>query len=93
MSLFKRKKSRQEKIAVSAITDQDVIDQDTETKTNTTQDKKSEDILSPLADMPITEHLIELRRHLIKICVAVLIIFLGLVGYSRELRSYLPTRP
>lgn len=58
MSLFKRKKSRQEKIAVSAVTDPNVIDQDTETKTSTTQDKKSEDVLSPLADMPITEHLI-----------------------------------
>nr|WP_227697666.1 twin-arginine translocase subunit TatC [Psychrobacter cibarius] len=39
--------------------------------------------------MPITEHLIELRRHLIKICVAVLVIFLALVGFSRELYDFL----
>ncbi|MGM8886130.1 twin-arginine translocase subunit TatC [Psychrobacter sp. 1U2] len=39
--------------------------------------------------MPITEHLIELRRHLIKICVAILIIFLALVGFSRELYDFL----
>ncbi|WP_227676797.1 twin-arginine translocase subunit TatC [Psychrobacter arenosus] len=39
--------------------------------------------------MPITEHLIELRSHLIKICVAVLVIFLALVGFSRELYDFL----
>ena len=39
--------------------------------------------------MPITEHLIELRRHLIKICVAILVIFLALVGFSRELYDFL----
>nr|WP_217271583.1 twin-arginine translocase subunit TatC [Psychrobacter okhotskensis] len=39
--------------------------------------------------MPITEHLIELRSHLIKICVAVLVIFLALVGFSRELYNFL----
>ncbi|MGE6246403.1 twin-arginine translocase subunit TatC [Psychrobacter proteolyticus] len=39
--------------------------------------------------MPITEHLIELRKHLIKICVAVLIVFLALVGFSRELYNLL----
>lgn len=40
-------------------------------------------------DMPITEHLIELRAHLIKICVAVLVIFLALVGFSRHLYDLL----
>nr|WP_243453129.1 twin-arginine translocase subunit TatC [Psychrobacter coccoides] len=42
-----------------------------------------------LADMPITEHLIELRAHLIKIFAAVLVIFLALVGFSRELYDFL----
>ncbi|WP_323126909.1 MULTISPECIES: twin-arginine translocase subunit TatC [unclassified Psychrobacter] len=39
--------------------------------------------------MPITEHLIELRAHLIKICVAILVVFLGLVGFSRKLYDIL----
>ncbi|MGP4848945.1 twin-arginine translocase subunit TatC, partial [Marinobacter sp. 1Y8] len=89
MSLFKRKKSRQEKIAVSDNPALDGIDQDNKATTDSTQNESSDDVLSSLADMPITEHLIELRRHLIKICVAILIIFLGLVGYSRELYNFL----
>ncbi|WP_201547024.1 twin-arginine translocase subunit TatC [Psychrobacter immobilis] len=76
MSLFKRQKSRQEKIA------------DTEFEA-TIQNNESGDTLGTLGDMPITEHLIELRTHLIKICVAVLIIFLALVGFSRELYNLL----
>ena len=40
---------------------------------------------SILADMPITEHLIELRRHLIHCFVAVLVVFLALVGFSRDI--------
>lgn len=79
MGLFKRKKSRQEKVTakdIDAITDAAAHDD-------------SGDILSSMADMPITEHLIELRRHLIKICVAVLVIFLALVGFSRELYDFL----
>ena len=85
MGLFKRKKSRQEKVA----------DSDIETSTATINDNvdsntdDSGDILNSLGDMPITEHLIELRRHLIKICVAVLVIFLALVGFSRELYDFL----
>jgi len=85
VGLFKRKKSRQEKVA----------DSDIETSTATINDNvdsntdDSGDILSSLGDMPITEHLIELRRHLIKICVAVLVIFLALVGFSRELYDFL----
>lgn len=38
-----------------------------------------------LSDMPITEHLIELRRHLIHIFVSILVIFLALVGFARDL--------
>ena len=79
MGLFKRQKSRLEKVTDAAIED----------KTETASNDESGDILSPLADMPITEHLIELRRHLIKICVAVLVIFLALVGFSRELYDFL----
>lgn len=79
MSLFKRQKSRQEKIA----------DTELEGLTDTTQNNESEDTLGILGDMPITEHLIELRASLIKICVAVLIIFLALVGFSRELYNIL----
>ncbi len=41
--------------------------------------------LDELGDMPITEHLIELRSHLIRIFIAVLVIFLALVGMSRKL--------
>ena len=79
MSLFKRQKSRQEKIAATEL----------EAPTDTTQNNESEDRLGTLSDMPITEHLIELRAHLIKICVVVLIIFLVLVGFSRELYNLL----
>ena len=80
MKLFKRQKSRQQKIS----------DSDTEA---TTEDdslaETSNNVLDNLADMPITEHLIELRAHLIKICIAVLVIFLALVGFSRELYDFL----
>ncbi|WP_201592385.1 twin-arginine translocase subunit TatC [Psychrobacter fozii] len=79
MGLFKRKKSRQEKAASS----------DKEAMTDAVDKNESTDALSAVADMPITEHLIELRRHLIKISVAVLVIFLALVGFSRELYNLL----
>lgn len=98
MGLFKRKKSRQEKMSDADITGSDAPDLNGPDLNNpnldinaTTDavDDESTDVLSALADMPITEHLIELRRHLIKICVAVLVIFLGLAGYSRELYDLL----
>lgn len=38
-----------------------------------------------LADMPITEHLIALRKHLIHIFAAVLVVFLALVGFARQI--------
>ena len=79
MNLFKRQKSRQQKIA----------DTELEATIDTADSHKSDDALSALGDMPITAHLIELRAHLIKICVAVLIIFLALVGFSRELYTLL----
>lgn len=81
MSLFKRQKSRKEKIADIENSDQNQAD--------VAPDDSSNDILSTLIDMPITEHLIELRTHLIKICVAILVIFLALVGFSRELYNFL----
>lgn len=71
MKLFKRQKSRQEKIA----TDEELT--------------STGNLSGAFADMPITEHLIELRAHLIKICAAILIIFLALVGFSRELYDFL----
>lgn len=83
MKLFKQQKSRQQKIA------------DAETKTASDSENRAEaadsadNLLDNLADMPITEHLIELRSHLIKICIAVLVIFLALVGFSRELYDFL----
>lgn len=79
MGLFRRQKSRQEKVNGG----------DIESAINSESNEDSGDILSATADMPITEHLIELRRHLIKICVAVLVIFLALVGFSRELYDFL----
>ena len=79
MGLFKRKRSRQEK----------VMDTESKAAPEALDNEGSDDILSSLGDMPITEHLIELRRHLIKICVAVLVIFLALVGFSRELYDFL----
>lgn len=82
MGLFKRKKSRQEKL-------EDIDDITPHKTTTANDDKQSDDILSTLTDMPITEHLIELRRHLIKISVAVLVMFLALVGFSRELYTLL----
>lgn len=89
MKLLKRKKSRQEKLAVdesAEALDSKAINQNNSDKTG---DNESEDLLGSLADMPITEHLIELRRHLIKICAAILVIFLALVGFSRELYDFL----
>ena len=46
---------------------------------------------SILADMPITEHLIELRRHLIHCFVAVFVVFLALVGFSRDIYDIFST--
>ena len=78
MSLFKRRKNHQRKLA------------DTDTKApDTTYSAETDNMLNALSDMPITEHLIELRKHLIRICVAVLIVFLALVGFSRELYNLL----
>ncbi|WP_350560739.1 twin-arginine translocase subunit TatC [Psychrobacter sp. CAL346-MNA-CIBAN-0220] len=79
MSLFKQQKIQQEKIA----------DTELNTTTNTAHSDESSNTLDTLGDLPITEHLIELRTHLIKICVAVLIIFLALAGFSRELYNFL----
>ncbi|BFM04457.1 hypothetical protein Psyaliredsea_31040 [Psychrobacter alimentarius] len=64
-------------------------DLDINIKTDNAYEESATDVLSTLGDMPITEHLIELRRHLIKICVAVLVIFLALAGFSRELYNFL----
>lgn len=49
------------------------------------QHKEAAQLDNQLANMPITEHLIELRRHLIHIFVSVLVIFIALAGFSREI--------
>ena len=82
MSLFKRQKSRKQKLEESEEAAFSASQQDL--KSN-----HADELLDSLGDMPITQHLIELRAHLIKICVAVLIIFLALVGFSRELYDFL----
>ena len=89
MKLFKRKKSRQEKIAHlenETLNNKALLNND---DASTENNVESGDVLSTLADMPLTEHLIELRTHLIKVCVAVLLIFLILVGFSRDLYNIL----
>ena len=77
MSLFKRQKSRQQKLEKS------------ESSESSAPSEQPKELLDTLGDMPITQHLIELRAHLVKICIAVLIIFLALVGFSRELYDFL----
>lgn len=79
MSLLKKSKKPRAQIADS--------EQALDSVKTTTTDANS--LTDTLGDMPITEHLIELRSHLIKICVAVLIIFLALVGFARELYDFL----
>lgn len=74
MSLFKKKKQR-----FASNDKESVADNNAMSSSDTTA---SEDALT---DMPLTEHLVELRSHLIKIMVVVAVIFLGLVGFSREL--------
>ena len=85
MSLFKRKKTRQQKI--SAAEEATIATESIENKNSYASEP--DELLDSLGDMPITQHLIELRGHLIKICVAVLVIFLALVGFSRELYDFL----
>ena len=79
MSLFKWQKSRQQKRDET----------EPESTIDTNDSSESTTTPSALSDMPITAHLIELRAHLIKICAAVLVIFLALVGFSRELYDFL----
>lgn len=49
------------------------------------QQKDEQQLNETLSDMPITEHLIELRRHLIHMFGAVIVVFLALVGFSRPI--------
>ncbi len=81
MSLFKRQKSRQQKLEESETL--------ATSNESSAPNEQSKEVLDTLGDMPITQHLIELRAHLVKICIAVLIIFLALVGFSRELYDFL----
>ena len=83
MSLLKKSKKPRGSIADS----ESMLSQDTHT--DKVKGSETSSVANTLGDMPITEHLIELRSHLIKICVAVLVIFLALVGFSRELYDFL----
>lgn len=86
MSLLSQKKSNDENNANSNIVTSDSKNSKKETSNKSTTKKSTVETLSDnIGDMPITEHLIELRSRLIKIFVGVLIIFLALVGFSREL--------
>lgn len=49
------------------------------------QQQDEQNLENQLSDMPLTQHLIELRQHFIRMLVAVLVIFLALVGFSREI--------
>ena len=64
MSLFKKKKQR--------LTSKDTDNQNDNEAMNSTDTTASDDALK---DMPLTEHLVELRSHLIKIMVVVAVIF------------------
>ena len=77
MSLFKKKKQR----FVSEHDDR----LDTSLNDNGVDSMSDAPSEEALADMPLTEHLVELRMHLIKIMVVITVIFLALVGFSREL--------
>ena len=66
-----------------------IVDADQGLERSTTATAEDRDLTDTLGDMPITEHLIELRAHLIRICVAVLVIFLALVGFARKLYDFL----
>lgn len=83
MSLLKKTKKPIGSIAEG----ESILSQDTHA--DKANGSETNSVADTLGDMPITEHLIELRSHLIKICVAVLVIFLALVGFSRELYDFL----
>ena len=61
------------------------LDESTQLELNKSVTPATQSNEQPLADMPITEHLIELRRHLIHIFVAVLVVFIALVGFARDI--------
>lgn len=87
MSLFKSDKTNPKSTYPDSVS-QHKSDPSTAEHSTSEQQAKSEG-LDSLTDMPITEHLIELRLHLIKIMVVVGIIFLVLVGFSRELYDFI----
>lgn len=78
MSLFKKKKKRFASENSESLTDNS---KDPQLSNEANDDN--------LADMPLTEHLVELRSHLVKIMVVMAVIFLVLVGFSRELYDFI----
>lgn len=75
MSLFKKKKQR------FAAENKESLASGSANQSKDTELENDDN----LADMPLTEHLVELRSHLIKIMIVLAVIFLALVGFSREL--------
>lgn len=57
---------------------------DSSTKNTNTDENTSED----LADMPITAHLIELRKYLMRIMTSVLVIFVCLAYFARDIYTF-----
>ncbi|ELA08959.1 Sec-independent protein translocase TatC [Moraxella macacae 0408225] len=58
---------------------------------NHTEQPNDSNLENQLSDMPLTQHLIELRRHFIRMFVVVLVIFLALVGFAREIYDIFST--
>lgn len=52
-------------------------------------DSKQDELAEILEDMPITAHLIELRGHLVKIFASVLLVFLAIVYFARDIYAWL----
>lgn len=55
----------------------------------TEQNLPTENTKSDLADMPITAHLIELRKHIMRIGIAVLAVFMTLAYFARDIYTML----
>lgn len=68
-------------------TEQASTEQTSTEQTDTEQTQTADS--NALADMPITAHLIELRRHIVRIGAAVLVVFLSLAYFARDIYTML----
>ena len=82
MSLFKKKKKR-----FASETKESLAGNSANHSTDSSVSNEAND--DNLADMPLTEHLVELRSRLVKIMAVMAVIFLVLVGFSRELYDFI----